>query len=64
MADLLAAARKSRGATDEVELRTAALIIGGAIDAVVTEAVEDPKFDAVAASEEIVELIEARYLAG
>ncbi|AZL11907.1 MAG: TetR/AcrR family transcriptional regulator [Brevibacterium aurantiacum] len=64
VADLLAAARKSRGATDEVELRTAALIIGGAIDAVVAEAVEDPKFDAVAASEEIVELIEARYLAG
>ncbi|SMX90992.1 MULTISPECIES: TetR/AcrR family transcriptional regulator [unclassified Brevibacterium] len=64
VADLLRAARKALGAAESAELRTAALIIGGAIDAVVAEAAEDPQFDAVAASEEIVELIETRYLAG
>ncbi|GAA1533128.1 MULTISPECIES: TetR/AcrR family transcriptional regulator [Brevibacterium] len=64
VAELLKSAREARGAKSTSDSRTAALIIGGAIDAVVAEALEDPQFDAVAASEEIVELIEARYLAG
>lgn len=64
VAELLKSAREARGVKSTSDSRTAALIIGGAIDAVVAEALENPQFDAVAASEEIVELIEVRYLAG
>lgn len=64
VAELIDAARHTRGAEAAPESRTAALIIGGAIDAVVAEALEDPDFDAIAASEEIVSLVEQRFLTG
>ena len=64
VAELLEAARDARGVKETAESRIPALIIGGAIDAVVAEAIEDPDFDAVAASEEIVALVEQRFLTG
>lgn len=63
VAELLEAARRARGVKETAESRIPALIIGGAIDAVVAESLEDPGFDATAASEEIVELVEQRFLA-
>ncbi|MBM6590458.1 TetR/AcrR family transcriptional regulator [Brevibacterium sp. RIT 803] len=62
VAELLKSAREARGVKSPSDSRTAALIIGGAIDAVVGEALEDPGYDAAAASEEIVDLIEQRFL--
>lgn len=62
VAELLRSAREARGVEGPSDSRTAALIIGGAIDAVVGEALEDPGYDAVAASEEIVDLVEQRFL--
>lgn len=62
VAELLQSAREARGVKSVSDSRTPALIIGGAIDAVVAEVIEDPTFDAVAAAEEIVALVEQRFL--
>jgi len=62
VADLLAAARAARGLTEPVDLRSAALLIGGVIDAIVAESLADPAYDAAAAAELLVDVVEGGFL--
>ena len=62
VADLIAAARTARGLTGEVDLRSAALVIGGGIDAIVSESLSDPEYDAAAAAELLVAVVERGLL--
>ncbi|WP_329005648.1 TetR/AcrR family transcriptional regulator [Kribbella sp. NBC_00709] len=62
VADLLSAARAARGRTGAVDLRSAALVIGGGIDAIVSESLSDPEYDASAAAEVLVGLVERGLL--
>ncbi|MEV0792702.1 helix-turn-helix domain-containing protein [Kribbella sp. NPDC050459] len=62
VADLLAAARAARGVTEPVDLRSAALLIGGGIDAIVAESLADPAYDAAAAAELLVDVVERGFL--
>ena len=62
VADLLAAARAARGLTEPVDLRSAALLIGGGIDAIVAESLADPAYDAAAAAELLVDVVEGGFL--
>lgn len=62
VAGLLAAARAARGLDDALDLRSAALLIGGGIDSIVAESLADPEYDAVAASELLVEVVERGML--
>ncbi|GAA2799286.1 TetR/AcrR family transcriptional regulator [Kribbella solani] len=58
VADLLATARDARGIAGELDLRSAALILGGGIDSIVAESLRDPAYDASAAAELLVGLVE------
>jgi TetR/AcrR family transcriptional regulator len=62
VADLLAEARRARGRTGDRagdrDLRTLAILVGGMIDAVVAESLDDPTYDMEAAAETIVRLLE------
>lgn len=62
VAELLAAARVARGLTTELDLRSAALMIGGGIDAIVAESLRDPAYDAIAAAELLVGVVERGFL--
>ena len=62
VADLLAAARAARGVTEPVDLRSAALLIGGGIDAIVAESLADPAYDAAAAAALLVDVVEGGFL--
>jgi len=62
VADLLASARAARGLTEPVDLRSAALLIGGGIDAIVAESLADPAYDAAAAAELLVDVVEGGFL--
>ncbi|MER7244474.1 helix-turn-helix domain-containing protein [Kribbella sp. NPDC000426] len=62
VADLLSAARAARGITGETDLRSAALVIGGGIDAIVSESLSDPEYDASAAAEVLVGVVEGGLL--
>jgi len=62
VADLLAAARAARGLTEPVDLRSAALLIGGGIDAIVAESLADPAYDAAAAAALLVDVVERGFL--
>lgn len=57
LADLLRAAEDALGPRTDAELRTLAIITGGAIDAVVAERLADPDYDTEAAADRIVALI-------
>ena len=57
LARLITAAAAARG-TNEVDVRTLALIVNGAIDAIVTEHLYDPDYDTASAANQVVELIE------
>lgn len=63
VADLVSAARAARGVDGEVELRTAALVIGGGIDAIVAESLSDPSYDATAAAELLITVVDRGLLA-
>lgn len=54
LADLLAGAREAPSHTSDEELRTTAIIIGGAIDAIVAEQLSDPDYDTAAAADHLV----------
>jgi TetR/AcrR family transcriptional regulator len=62
VAEILQAARDARGRRDAVDLRSAALVIGGAIDAIVSESLDDPAYDASAAAELLVATVERGLL--
>ncbi|WUJ74920.1 TetR/AcrR family transcriptional regulator [Kribbella soli] len=62
VADLIATARDARGLTGEADLRSAALVIGGGIDAIVSESLRDPEYDAAAAAELLVSVVERGLL--
>lgn len=62
VADLIATARDARGLTGQVDLRSAALVIGGGIDAIVSESLGDPEYDAAAAAELLVSVVERGLL--
>lgn len=59
LAHIIDEARQTRGLGSGGDSRTAALIIGGAIDAVVTEHLHDPDYDTAAATELVLRAIEA-----
>lgn len=56
VAGLLRAAQKA-GEMRDFDVRTVALVIGGAVDAVVAEHLEDPEFDLDAAAEVVVDVV-------
>ncbi|HLS25998.1 MAG TPA: TetR/AcrR family transcriptional regulator, partial [Beutenbergiaceae bacterium] len=56
LAGVLAEAREANG-LPPTDQRTAALVIGGAIDALVAEHLRDPSFETAAAAEELIELV-------
>ncbi|GAA0607365.1 TetR family transcriptional regulator [Kribbella sandramycini] len=63
LAELLRAARAAHGLADDVDLRTAALIIGGGIDAIVQESLSDPSYDTTPAAELLIEALQLAWLA-
>ncbi|MFD2080606.1 DNA-binding transcriptional regulator, AcrR family [Actinopolymorpha cephalotaxi] len=58
LAHLVDVAARARGGAG-VDSRTLAIIIGGAIDAIVTERLRDPGFDTAGAADRLAELVEA-----
>ncbi|GAB2602915.1 TetR/AcrR family transcriptional regulator [Pseudactinotalea suaedae] len=62
LAQIVAAARAARGLDEHADLRTAAIIVGGAIDALVGERLRDPAYDTITAAEELVGMIERTLL--
>ncbi|MGP9536757.1 TetR/AcrR family transcriptional regulator [Brachybacterium sp. AOP43-C2-M15] len=62
LAELLAAARGAREPMPEGDLRTAALGIGGAIDAIVAERQRDPGYDSARAAEQLADVVESTLL--
>lgn len=57
-AEIMATARRERGLAADGDLRTTAIMIGGAIDGIVGERMADPDYDTVAAAEELVQMTE------
>lgn len=57
VAGLLASARGDRPGGDGPDLRTMAIIVGGAIDAIVAEQLADPDYDTAAAAEQLVDML-------
>lgn len=62
VAELVSAARAARGLTGVADVRSAALVIGGGIDAIVSESLADPEYDAAAAADLLVDLVERGLL--
>ncbi|SDU81130.1 DNA-binding transcriptional regulator, AcrR family [Jiangella alkaliphila] len=58
LAQLIEAAAEAR-AGGEVDARTLAIIVGGGIDAIVSERLHDPRYDTRAAADLLTELLEA-----
>nr|WP_269440776.1 TetR/AcrR family transcriptional regulator [Micromonospora tarapacensis] len=56
LAGLVTAARLARGGGGDRDARTTAIIIGGAIDAIVSEQLHDPDYDTAAAAEQLIEM--------
>ncbi|MCC3765932.1 TetR/AcrR family transcriptional regulator [Glycomyces sp. TRM65418] len=59
LADLLGAATRAVETKTDLERRTLAIIIGGAIDAIVSEQLADPDYDTAAAADQLVDLVYA-----
>lgn len=57
LADLLAAARDDSPDEPGHDLRTTAIIIGGAIDAIVAEQLSDPDYDTAAAADQLIAML-------
>ncbi|MEU6131664.1 TetR family transcriptional regulator [Saccharopolyspora sp. NPDC047091] len=57
LADIAAAAARARGTT--VDARTAAIALGGAIDAILTERLHAPDYDTTEAAEQLAGMIRA-----
>ena len=64
VADLLAAAREASGARADLDLRTTAIIVGGAIDAIVAEHLDDPDYDTAAAADLLVDTLHRTLFGG
>lgn len=62
VAELLAGAREARGLQPHHDLRAAALVIGGGIDAIVDEQLRDPAFDGAGAARELSEAVDRTWL--
>ncbi|RRR98749.1 TetR/AcrR family transcriptional regulator [Glycomyces terrestris] len=61
LAQLVQTARSARGLAPDPDSRTTALIVGGAIDSIVTEKLQDPDYDTGAAAARLAALIDATY---
>ncbi|WP_460497557.1 TetR/AcrR family transcriptional regulator [Glycomyces tarimensis] len=57
LARLLGEAKDSLGARADLDLRTLAIIVGGAIDAIVAEQLGDPDYDTLAAADQLADLV-------
>ncbi|WP_432985403.1 hypothetical protein [Dactylosporangium sp. CA-233914] len=55
LAEIITVARDARGVPTG-DARTTAVIIGGAIDAIVAERLRDPRYDTAAAAEQLVQM--------
>ncbi|HEY3507424.1 MAG TPA: TetR/AcrR family transcriptional regulator [Actinocatenispora sp.] len=64
LAELLAAARTARGLAPGPDLRTLAIIVGGALDAIVIERLADPGYDTSAAADMLVTMVEQALTTG
>ncbi|GAA1570977.1 TetR/AcrR family transcriptional regulator [Kribbella hippodromi] len=62
VAGLLEAARDARGIAGELDLRSAALVLGGGIDSIVAESLRDPTYDPSTAAELLINLVETGLL--
>lgn len=62
VAGLLSAARDARGLRPVGDARAAALVIGGGIDAIVAESLRDPAYDALAAADVLVDVVQRGLL--
>ncbi|HIW63691.1 MAG TPA: TetR/AcrR family transcriptional regulator [Candidatus Stackebrandtia excrementipullorum] len=58
LAQIIEAAAQARGTTN-IDARTLALIIGGAVDALVNERLHDPHYDVVNGAEQLALIVEA-----
>lgn len=63
LAQIMATARVARGLNGDADLRTLAVVVGGAIDAIVAERLTDPSYDTIAAGEELVAVLEGALFA-
>lgn len=63
LATLLGQAREARGLAPGPDLRTLALITGGAIDAIIGERMQDPAYDTEAAAETLIAMLESATFA-
>lgn len=63
LAQIMAAARAARGLGGGTDLRTLAIVVGGAIDAIIGERLRDPSYDTIAAGEELVTVLEGALFA-
>ncbi|NDK30897.1 TetR/AcrR family transcriptional regulator [Nesterenkonia sp. Hz 6-5] len=61
LADIIASARTARRLDPNCQNRTTALIIGGAIDSIITEQLHDPDYDSATAAEHLIKLVETSY---
>ena len=57
LADLMGAARRARGLRTNLDLRTAALVVGGGIDAIIAEHLDHPDYDPATAAELLVTML-------
>jgi len=63
LAGLLGAAREARGLGPGPDVRTLAIATGGAIDAIIAERLRDAAYDAAAAAETVVTMLESALFA-
>lgn len=57
LAEIITAARLGRRDQGGIDARTEAIIIGGAIDAIVAERLHDPDYDTAGAAEQLIALV-------
>ncbi|MGO1539184.1 MAG: TetR/AcrR family transcriptional regulator [Leucobacter sp.] len=61
LADIISAAYQARGG-EGGDSKNTAIIIGGAIDAIVAERLQDPHYDTAAAAEQLIRMVNSRQL--
>ncbi|WP_341719251.1 helix-turn-helix domain-containing protein [Micromonospora sp. FIMYZ51] len=58
LAEIIARARDARSRGNDSDPRTTAIIVGGAIDAIVSEQLHDPEYDTAQAAEQLIEMLD------
>ncbi|MCI2264946.1 TetR/AcrR family transcriptional regulator [Sediminivirga luteola] len=63
LAELIEAARAARGLDPDPDARTTAIVVGGGIDGIVAEKLQDPEYDSAAAAEHLIRILEGAWRA-